>query len=164
MSKRNILVLVLSLVVVFSAFAESDWMLDEDEDIMSGDVRYFLIGDAEATQGTIGRPALLVRHQDDTEVFIVWGGYNLSRDLSRITMVFGDEDAESVSVSLSEDRGATFFRDPEGLLARLNDLPSDSRFIARTQTATGPTMIIRWTLTEFHEPFEELVTNAGLDF
>lgn len=142
--RRLIVCGLLGLLMV--AAVQAQWMHDSTEDLMSGEITPLTLTVADAYQGTLGAPVLVIRGGDDVrEVYVYWGGYMMDGDLRHVLYRAGDDPADSCAVVLSTTEETTFFAEPRTMLALMLEHDGE-QLVVQAPRATGVDSVARFSL------------------
>jgi hypothetical protein len=153
--KKSIITTIFVLLTI-SAQAQDigKWYMLETEDIMTGQTRYSLILEADATSGTLHTPAIIIYHHNGSlHGFVYFGGYSIDYD---VTTMVGYLDGEQLGVGC--------FRSQDGADAYLYDdfIPSIadiSTLALSVRSATGRIMQARFDTRFFAEAVALMMEN-----
>lgn len=156
---RKALVLLVVFFTSFFAFAQDagDWLVLENEDLMSGVMVVNMTGPAEVFNGCLDTPFIVIRKgvSDTLEVFIHFGGYRMNDDYN-LSVKFGNGAVVVWESTNSTSGTAVFINYPERFIEEMLKLsPTDKVVIsgirASKQTSTG-----RWVVGNFTEVYKSL--------
>jgi hypothetical protein len=142
--KRTTMIAILAIAI--PAMLAAEWIHSETEDMMAGTVSRVALMAAEAYQGTLSTPYLVLRNTGtEYDVYVSWGGYTMDRKTRNALVRFGAGDVQAWSVTLSTDLEATFVDDWGRFISAMLDADA---VVIQAERATGVMSVARWQLVD----------------
>ena len=137
------------MLLLLSTMVYGQWETHEKKNLIEGTTSTILTNEAMTHEGALRYPTLIIRGMDD--VYIVWGGYNLDRDLKRMLLKIDDNEPVKVPIYLSTDNTSTFLEEEF-----IEDIMNARSIVALVYKATGGQMVAMWDVSGLSEEIAQV--------